>query len=311
MGGRGADPVLAKVGGARPGMLGYAIDEATGEWLSPKALRERHGGRVGNDVADELEEVVGLLRRDQRAEAWRQGQPDEPQCTARDASEGGERVGSTTMWQLEKIVAARRTAECFGGWEYLISWRGGARTWESKHVLDPADAGPQVDEEHRREMRDEMEDARTNHCRPRDLREVLEEHGRSWARGVPGRADAWLADVIRGDPRNARVATAFNQALDVYLEYAQQIAIDVGVDGKEYNVAEVAKNECTRGREWGLKDCEEQTLYRGKAAKEKVQAQGGTAKKAQGKEDAEGAKRRIHLGGNVKEGELARRVAEW
>ena len=33
-------------------------------------------------------------------------------------------------WRWESVVASRRTAASFGGWEYLVKWDGGAHTWE-------------------------------------------------------------------------------------------------------------------------------------------------------------------------------------
>ena len=55
-----------------------------------------------------------------------------------DQQDGGELSGAerekrlrTGYWELEKIVAARRTATCLGGYEYAVQWVGAGIDWVS------------------------------------------------------------------------------------------------------------------------------------------------------------------------------------
>ena len=53
--------------------------------------------------------------------------------------------GMGTRWEYEGVLGARRAPACFGGWEYLMRWRGGGEpTWESAGALSGKQCGAQL-----------------------------------------------------------------------------------------------------------------------------------------------------------------------
>ena len=84
------------------------------------------------------------------------------------------------------VDAARRTAANWGGWEYLVRWKGGVGTWEPEYsLITSADA----------ELRRAMNDAREFRHRPNSLRELILTSARACNTQARDRARAALRAV--------------------------------------------------------------------------------------------------------------------
>ena len=121
---------------ARKGITHWAhITSASGGvWLTTREAKTLYNLRPGREV-DDYERVVALLdsahnrlQRDRWFTMVHAG--DVHACDLDPHDEGGAPAESrderlrTGYWELDKVVAARRTATCFGGYEYAVKWAG-------------------------------------------------------------------------------------------------------------------------------------------------------------------------------------------
>ena len=155
-------------------------------------------GRGGKAAYEAVREHLQRLRdtaagRAEEDEWWR-GR------AAREEGKGGEDGG----WGVTRVEAARRTADCLGGWEYKVRWEAGGATWEPAWSLLYRRAGW---------IRQQCDEAKRTKVMPSSLYGRLtgeggyigpEEEAREPCRGA-GRASGlrWRADG-KGRPEGGR-----------------------------------------------------------------------------------------------------------
>ena len=125
---------------ARKGITHWAhITNATScKWLTTgeaTAMYGLQGREVGDyeSVSKHLDVAQNVEQRDKWFDLVRRGEV----CACdMDQQDGDELSGAarekrlrTGYWELEKIVAARRTATCLGGYEYAVQWVGAGIDW--------------------------------------------------------------------------------------------------------------------------------------------------------------------------------------
>ena len=147
-------------------------------------------------------------------------------------------------YTYDRIIAARRTAACFGGTEYLMQWSDGTRTWATEQDLlwrDPKqkqmrDHNAAARKREREEMlsksalRKDMEHARTCERRHHDLRSALDA-----ADGGAG----WLDRALNGPATCPHTQRAMQQLGDVLHGHVEQTNRDLGRAAMDTNAAEL------------------------------------------------------------------------
>ena len=157
-------------------------------------------------------------------------------------------------WEVESIVAARRTPTCVGSWEYLVQWGGvqedGTRweaTWEAEAQLELSNA-----------MRDEVACARgADRCRAATFGEWLDtqvKRGDARCVGVRRRCEGSDGVATRGVTANATWAHTWK----LFTEYA----IEVRGDTHIHNLEELPARVGRCGGSWKCTD-HVQTSYIG------------------------------------------------
>ena len=141
----------------------------------------------------------------------------------------------------------------------------------------------------RREITQQLARCRQHERRPRDFREVLEEHARQ------NGGDTWLRAATTDAASNTDAQMAVRQAADLFLEHAKQQQRDSGRNNAN-NIEEKPAQQGYRGARWEA--ATHTTLYAGTQV---------VVKGVDGKQRTEG---RIGLGngGTVEEGELSSRI---
>ena len=237
---------LARLGVAR---WSDVADARTGEWLDWDAFRRKFG------AAASLEDAYDQLRRhldtDARAGAWRSMVRGHA-AAARAAS--AEPREEATEHAYERILASRPTATCFGGTEYLVLWADGSQTWEAEKVLIWRDPRHKHNHEsaaaRKREregaarmtgLRRDMEAARRDARRPRDLREALE-------RAAGG--EAWLQRALEGPATCPQAVNAMARLGEVFATHAAQAADDKGRRAVDTNQPEQTARDGFMGLGW-------------------------------------------------------------
>ena len=113
------------------------VTTATGKWLTWAQAKTRHGTLQESDkrtytaMMNELQEERWTDVRTQweaqtRTSEWRAWAKTKETVIHEDGSEG----------EIKRIIAARRTAQCFGGWELKVQWKGDwTDTWVTERHL--------------------------------------------------------------------------------------------------------------------------------------------------------------------------------
>ena len=138
---------------AEDGLVWWAdvTDPETGEWLEWPDVAKRRGTKLSGEAdAEAYARVRARLNSAENATAvmrWRKYVREE-HAAGRAIGAGEElmRAGALggqhgDQWAYETVLAARRTAACFGGWEYCVRWAGGEVTWENACVVVPQGPG--------------------------------------------------------------------------------------------------------------------------------------------------------------------------
>ena len=106
-------------------------DPHTGDWLPWSEISANSAGRLcGANDSTAYKHLIAQLNAPSNADArarWRHHVLSTPYVTPHAPTT------TPTTWAYEHVIAARRTATCFGGWEYLVKWVGYDKlTWEKK-----------------------------------------------------------------------------------------------------------------------------------------------------------------------------------
>jgi len=165
---------------ARRGIVTWATitNAATGSWLSKKEAKYIYHLQDGREIQDYENLVIALntqTNQEQR-ERWEQlviqNKVHAVDIKAEETQEERHRTGT---WNFERILAARKTADCLGGFEYAVDWGGGHDIAWTPHVNMHSNAN----------TRDELQQARTNKLRAASLHEWLKpEHQQKETEGA-------------------------------------------------------------------------------------------------------------------------------
>ena len=138
---------------------------------------------------------------------------------------------------VRRVLAARRTAACFGDWEYLLEWEGDhAASWEPATLLGGGAA-----------LRRDCERARLRACRPHSYRDWLQWQGRKRDRAIAAQARDLLAKC---EGREEGEAVTWEAVWHDFLEYAH--AVYGGEAGGAHNTRERPAAESEMGGRVGL-----------------------------------------------------------
>ena len=111
------------------------ITHPRGRWLVWKEVETRYWGDGAATAADKavyerMIRELGEARWDAARTRWMD------MVTAGRTAAGEEMEDDSAGCGVVDVKAARRTAACHGGWEYLVEWEGGERTWEPHENLE-------------------------------------------------------------------------------------------------------------------------------------------------------------------------------
>ena len=123
----------------------------TGEWKRWSELRRELDCPATGRIAEAYKRTLQCLTSTTNAAAAREWQLRIKSRAALDVHMHGDDTihitQNTTHWNIECIHASRRTADCYGGWEYLVQWQGYTTpTWETGNTLC-TDCGDEVIEQ--------------------------------------------------------------------------------------------------------------------------------------------------------------------
>ena len=152
-------------------------------------------------------------------------------CSSREYGQGGAMV----MGSRGAVSRARRTADCFGGWEYLVH-DGHAQHGVWVHHFDmPKETGYQAQLE-------EAQKKRQSHS----LRDLIETEFGCVARRSVGRMEVAISGLKSHDQTEARLAELVN----AFITHAQdQMASEMGKE-RWPNLDEMPQKDGYRGSEW-------------------------------------------------------------
>ena len=108
-----------------------ASAEPAARWMTWREAAARYPGLQGTQDKEAYEQLMSELG----AEEWRRAREEWFARVARGEWRGerAEAVADGQTWTWERTVAARRTATCFGGTEYLVRWGG---EWDDTWVKE-------------------------------------------------------------------------------------------------------------------------------------------------------------------------------
>jgi hypothetical protein len=147
------------------------------------------------------------------------------------------------------VIKARRTAECFGGWEYLV----GNTTQQGRKWL-PHTAMPTT-----RSQRLLLRAAQQQGREPHSLRDFLETtygHGKA---GSIGQMEA----AVSGRKEQAETVRSLTELVNAFITYAQDQMADEMGDTRWPNLEESTLTEGYRGRRWTQEIQPTISYYRG------------------------------------------------
>ena len=240
------------------------ITHARGRWLRWEEARARFTTLRDTDRSayDALVGELGEARWAQvRQQWWEMVETDEWQAwaAARSAEYADEREGT-----IARITAARRTADCVGGWQVLVTWEGDwTPSWESlPHLMS---GGKGLTQGQKRQL---------ERCRKQPVPHSL--HARitrdagdgqwAWAAARAGNVRISAGEVERavtGDLQQPRTT----RALMVMWRLLEKHAEEVG--GGEARARAVNMNETPRAVPTAPARSRTRTLYKGVAGKKK------------------------------------------
>ena len=306
-GGRGCEFLAATRRLAASGMRTWGdVTHESGRWLTWEEAREEYGlsGTASEEayrrMVAELEEERWEGTRERWWNAVRSGEWEKQR------EEGNDRVGEG---KVVGVVAARSTAECWGGYEVLVDWgRGWGQTWEGvRHLLS---AGGQ------RELVKQVQEAREKRWRPASMFERLvgkegveaARKGETWEWkevvrcGRQRMTREEVEEAVRGDVREERVGEALGKMWKLFKEHAYEAGGGKGV-AEQMNTAETPeaaaegnkRREGRRGGDW------RRTLYGGeeKVVEEEVEEEGTEPSKEGGKKGKTRRRLVVSLGGET------------
>jgi len=187
------------------------------DWYTWDEIKDKYGASTAHEekVYNQLTAHLDAM---QRAVEWKQS----------DSANDRTRM---TKHEIEKInngndkgeyIASREIPKCLGGWEYLVEWQDGSKTWEPECTF-----GEETEEQEKRgkkrktsgsQMKGDKIQLREHYRRPKDLREILER--RAELMGSEG--TEWLRRIEKGDATDRQTNIAIEEAMEVYLQYAHQ-----------------------------------------------------------------------------------------
>ena len=120
---------------------------------------------------------------------------------------------------VTNVTAARRTAGCHGGWEYLVQWHGTEeRTWERHDSFIKAGSGGQ------RQTKQMAERARQRHQVPHSLRERLWDAGNASWKKQDRMTAAEVEAAVHGDLQSTGARAAMRKLWQMFSAvHAKQI----------------------------------------------------------------------------------------
>ena len=216
-------------------------DHMVEAWLLMKLRAQMKGTKTGAMVRQSLGNcgVCG---------EWRERNPGTgPRCEASwcpGSKEIDESQDSSTKGPRDTVLTlARRTADCFGGWEYLLHNKG----TDSETLGQLRAHGRWV---HHTDMADkdqhQMQHARDNHRQSHSLRDLLETDFGNIERGSVGRMEI----AIRGPKNHSQTEPRLAELVNVFITHAQgQITCEMG-DELWPNLEEMPQKDGYRGSKW-------------------------------------------------------------
>ena len=282
-----------------------ASAEPAARWMTWREAAARHPGLQGAQDKEAYEQLMSELG----AEEWRHAREEWFARVARGEWRGerAEAVADGQTWTWERIVAARRTATCFGGTEYLVRWGG---EWDDSWVkeVDMANAKTAA-------VQHEMREAVAKRWRAVSLferavgKEAVEEAAAATREKRDGHEQAWrgrwkairveegagAASVKAEETERAMVgdmreAATQDAVVKVWRAHRAHAAVEGGPgaskEGTEVNITERPTRETARGSSDGEGTSAARywrTLYRG--GKEAVDEEASTG----GREQRSGA----------------------
>ena len=255
----------------------------TGEWLGWAEASRIYGLKEGRE-REEYERLLLELRgggedlglrsrvRWQRrgaeesvARVWRERVKEGAARVVDLEGDADSRRWQSGTWPVSQLRAARRTAECFGGWEYRVRWEKGKAGEEWEDTWEPH-AGLEA-----RGLAEEMATARAERCLPASFDEYLRQEAESKETGLAARERRELA---RGAQRTcaskAEGEVGWAKVFTLFREHAGALAQALGEEGE--NMEEVCGAEGGCGRSYRREPF--QTWYPGGTEKRMAEVKG-------------------------------------
>ena len=246
------------------------VTDANGQWMSWAEFRSAY--QASPNMEDAYRRLYSHVDHDLRAaewKAWCQGRPPTPlpqvnSVQARD-TEG--------KWAYEEIIATRATATCFGGTEYLVRWEGGEQTWETEKQLLWREPSQKIASDHsaaarKRErgsaaamtaLRREMQAAKREESRPRDLREAIERDLQRTGRRLKSLLSAnskssederWWSIAIGGSTDSPDAKATMDRIGRIYEAHVRQTEADLGRRAVDVNLDEQPNEGSSNSTKW-------------------------------------------------------------
>ena len=223
---------------ARRGITHWAhitnIDKLT--WLSTKEAKAIYNLQAGRETRD-YESMIATLNNQQNAtqrsrwfEQVKNGEAQACSAPATDEGTNKEERLRTGYWEIDRVIAARRTAVCFGGYEYAIKWTDGSMSW-TKHSEMRTDT----------QTTKAMEAARTHSMKPADFH--------SWLNEVRQTAKVKDAKATCAHQSNRHGWGGVWKLFQQYRETSEVRGLAVHTRAEE-NLPETPATHGVRGKQW-------------------------------------------------------------
>ena len=202
-------------------------DVHTGTWLPWSAISARSAGRLsGVSDSGAYQRLIAHLDSPANTDARNRWRQHVTTATHRSAQAP---ITAPSTWDYERVVAARRTAQCFGGWEYLMKWVGyDTPTWEKGCSIEGRSVPGSV-----------FMQARQDVYLAASLHEELQRRMRIGTRGARGRA-AYARAAAEGDPE--ATPQDVSHLYDIFKEHAMNVA---HIDGQHDAWSESPNRDAT------------------------------------------------------------------